>query len=154
MEAAEYAVFAHDANISRLNETFRAVLDDWLPASGRALADAPSLETYNDAFDPRTGDGGVKLWMPLRPTCRDLAARYADVMPGLVPGIHVVATSDWLRDRQNGAGAGRRGWPGQARPRRQRRWSSDRSTDATPLTACDGRLAAHTPASESPPAAP
>ena len=67
VEAAEYAVFAHNANISRLNETFRAVLDDWLPASGRALADAPSLETYNDTFDPRTGDGGVKLWMPLRP---------------------------------------------------------------------------------------
>ena len=67
VDPAEYAVFSHKDNISRLNETFRAILDDWFPSSGRALADAPSLETYDDTFDPRTGDGGVKLWMPLRP---------------------------------------------------------------------------------------
>ena len=66
VEPAEYAVFAHDGNVSRLNDTYRPILDEWLPASGRAMADAPQLETYNDAFDPRTGDGGIKIWIPLK----------------------------------------------------------------------------------------
>ena len=64
---AEYAVFSHDGHVSRLNETFRAILDEWLPESGRMQANAPSLETYTDAFDPRTGEGGIRIWIPLKP---------------------------------------------------------------------------------------
>ena len=64
---AEYAVFLHESNVSRINETYRAIYDVWLPASGRQLAEAPSLDTYTDAFDPRTGEGGVRLWIPLKP---------------------------------------------------------------------------------------
>jgi len=66
VEPAEYAVFAHDGNVSQINETYRPIFDEWLPASGRTLADTPRLETYNDAFDPRTGDGGIKIWIPLK----------------------------------------------------------------------------------------
>jgi AraC family transcriptional regulator len=60
-----YAVFAHDAHITSLRETYRAIWDTWLPASGRRPLDAPSFERHNDTFDPRTGDGGVTIWIPV-----------------------------------------------------------------------------------------
>ena len=62
---AEYAVFLHEGNVASVGETFRAIFDEWLPASGRKPAAAPGLETYTDRFDPRTGEGGMKLWIPL-----------------------------------------------------------------------------------------
>jgi hypothetical protein len=31
----------------------------------RAVADAPVIERHNPAFDPRTGEGGLTLWIPL-----------------------------------------------------------------------------------------
>lgn len=37
-----------------------------LPASGRAVADARNFERYDAAFDPRTGYGGLKIWIPLK----------------------------------------------------------------------------------------
>ena len=38
-----------------------------LPAIGCAVAEAPVLERHNPAFDPKTGQGGLTLWIPL--TC-------------------------------------------------------------------------------------
>jgi AraC family transcriptional regulator len=62
-----YAVFSHDANIALLSQTFRAIWDEYLPGSGRKPAEAPTLERYKPAFDPRTGDGGVEVWVALSP---------------------------------------------------------------------------------------
>jgi AraC family transcriptional regulator len=36
-----------------------------LPELGRSVADAPIIERHNQTFDPRTGEGGIALWVPL-----------------------------------------------------------------------------------------
>lgn len=65
VKPASYAVFAHNRHVAELPQTYAAIWNDWLPASGRKPAEAPSLERANATFDPRTGEGGVTLWIPL-----------------------------------------------------------------------------------------
>jgi AraC family transcriptional regulator len=60
-----YAVFEHRDHVSRIFDTYAAIWNDALPATGRALADGAILERHNDTFDPRTGEGGLTLWIPL-----------------------------------------------------------------------------------------
>lgn len=62
---ASYAVFPHDRHISELPQTYSAIWNDWLPANGRKPAEGPSFERPNPTFDTRTGEGGVRLWIPL-----------------------------------------------------------------------------------------
>jgi AraC family transcriptional regulator len=64
--AQAYAVFEHAGHVSGLRGTYAAIWNRWLPDSGRAAADAPSLERHHPSFDPRTGLGGLDLWIPLR----------------------------------------------------------------------------------------
>jgi AraC family transcriptional regulator len=33
---------------------------------GTQLADAPDFERYDSRFDPRSGDGEVEIWVPLK----------------------------------------------------------------------------------------
>ncbi|MGN6516563.1 MAG: AraC family transcriptional regulator [Rhizomicrobium sp.] len=61
-----YLVFAHDGHITTLRETYEAFWNDWLPRSGRVVAEAPSLDRHNETFDTRTGNGGVTIWIPVR----------------------------------------------------------------------------------------
>jgi AraC family transcriptional regulator len=60
-----YAVFQHRDHVSALTETYRTIWNEALPALDRAVADAPTLERHNPAFNPRTGEGGIALWIPL-----------------------------------------------------------------------------------------
>ncbi|HWK65644.1 MAG TPA: AraC family transcriptional regulator [Rhizobiaceae bacterium] len=60
-----YAVFVHRGHVASVRNTMHAVWRDWLPKSGHTAADAPSLERYGKDFDPRTGLGGLELWLPL-----------------------------------------------------------------------------------------
>ena len=60
-----YAVFQHRGHITALRETYVAIWNEALPAFGRVGADAPLIERHNPTFDPRTGEGGVALWIPL-----------------------------------------------------------------------------------------
>jgi len=60
-----YAVFEHRGHASAIPETYFAIWNEALPALGRVVADAPILERHNPTFDPRTGEGGVTLWIPL-----------------------------------------------------------------------------------------
>ena len=62
---ATYAVFRHAAHVSRIRATYEAIWNDWLPASGLKVAEAPTLEHHCATFDPRTGEGGVDIWIPL-----------------------------------------------------------------------------------------
>jgi AraC family transcriptional regulator len=64
--ARTYAVFSHDTHVSALPKTYAVALNDALPALGYAVADAPILERHKESFDPRSGEGGVDLWIPLR----------------------------------------------------------------------------------------
>jgi len=60
-----YVVFTHTEHISAIRGTWYTILNQWLPQSGRGIADAPDFERYDDAFDPRTGTGKVEIWLPL-----------------------------------------------------------------------------------------
>ena len=65
VKPASYAVFPHNRHIAELPQTYAAIWNDWLPASGRKPAEAPSFERPNPTFDTRSGEGGVALWIPL-----------------------------------------------------------------------------------------
>ena len=61
----QYAVFEHRGHVSTIYETYRSIWDEAMPGTGRAVADAPVIERHNPGFDPRTGEGGLTLWIPL-----------------------------------------------------------------------------------------
>jgi len=68
--AQKYAVFAHREHVSNLRETLDAI-DKWLPGSGfeaaSGSAETPSFfERYSEEFDPRTGMGGMEVWIPIK----------------------------------------------------------------------------------------
>jgi AraC family transcriptional regulator len=60
-----YAIFQHPGHVSGIQATCAAIWGEWLPNSGRVPADAPFLERYGESFDPRTGNGGLEIWLPL-----------------------------------------------------------------------------------------
>lgn len=66
-----YAVFPHDAHLSRIKETLSMIFDEWLPASDFKLATKPAhsvhfFEKYTEAFNLSTGLGGIEIWLPIR----------------------------------------------------------------------------------------
>lgn len=71
LPAAKYAVFPHRAHVSKLYETCDAI-SKWLPKSGHQSAAEADNETpafferYSEEFDPRTGMGGMEVWVPLQ----------------------------------------------------------------------------------------
>jgi AraC family transcriptional regulator len=65
--AHRYAVFEHLAHVSTIQQTYAAIWDEWLPSHQLASSDAPSIERHKETFDPRTGDGGVDIWIPVEP---------------------------------------------------------------------------------------
>ena len=61
-----YAVFVHEGNVKTIQQTWQQVFD-WLPSSGMESAHTPDLEVYDERFDGATGDGGVEIWLGVRP---------------------------------------------------------------------------------------
>jgi AraC family transcriptional regulator len=61
-----YAVFTHRDHISTIRRTVNTIWNKWLPESGREVADAPDFERYGESFDPRSGTGGVEIWIPIK----------------------------------------------------------------------------------------
>jgi len=66
ISAQKYAVFSHRDHISTIRSTWITILNKCLPESGHEIADAPDFERYGEAFDPRTGTGGLELWVPIK----------------------------------------------------------------------------------------
>ena len=64
--AQTYLVFVHRDHISNIRSTFATIWGKYLPESGHDVADAPNFERYGPEFDPRTGDGGLEIWIPIR----------------------------------------------------------------------------------------
>jgi AraC family transcriptional regulator len=58
-----YAVFFHDGNVSGLHDFCERIWSTWAPHAD--IAKAPFFERYDSRFDPRTGNGGVEVWIPL-----------------------------------------------------------------------------------------
>jgi AraC family transcriptional regulator len=66
ISAQRYAVFGHGAHISEIRRTVCTIWTRWLPDSGHEVADAPSFERFDDAFDSETGMGGLEIWIPIK----------------------------------------------------------------------------------------
>ena len=64
--AQRYAVFSHRDHISTIRRTVNAIWNKWLPESGLEVADAPNFERYTESFDPRSGNGGLEIWIPVK----------------------------------------------------------------------------------------
>ena len=65
--AGRFAVFEHHGHVAALPASWDAIWREWLPASGEAVPEAPTLfERYDERFDPATGLGVIALWLPLR----------------------------------------------------------------------------------------
>jgi AraC family transcriptional regulator len=68
--AMKYAVFGHREHVSRISETCGAAFE-WLKKSRYQNAvtskDVPNFfERYGQEFDPKTGMGGIEVWVPMR----------------------------------------------------------------------------------------
>lgn len=60
-----YAVFTHRGHVAAIPNSMREIWTQWLPRSGREIAEAPFFERYDRRFDPVTGEGEIELWLPL-----------------------------------------------------------------------------------------
>ena len=64
-----YAVFQHQGAAQEIRSTMDAIVNQWLPQSGRApaqIAGAPDFfEVYSEEFN-RTGSGPIEIWLPIK----------------------------------------------------------------------------------------
>ena len=62
-----FVEFLHTGHVSTLCETIDLIWKEWLPQSGKDLAE-PSfmVEVYGDNFNPHTGDGDIGLWLAVK----------------------------------------------------------------------------------------
>ena len=63
--AQTYAVFTHSGHTSEIPKTYAAIWDQWVPQSGKVVSDGPWLEKHLPTFNPRTGLGGIEIWIPV-----------------------------------------------------------------------------------------
>jgi len=68
LPARRYAVFLHKEHISKIGSTCAAIYSEWQPNAAEAVAEGSltMIEHYDQRFDPRTGEGGAEIWVPLR----------------------------------------------------------------------------------------
>ena len=64
--AQKYAVFSHREHVATIRRTVATIWNKWLPESGHEVADAPNFELYDQRFDPRSGMGGLEIWLPIK----------------------------------------------------------------------------------------
>lgn len=65
--AQTYLAFTHSAHISELRRTLQAIWGEYIPACPfEAEEGQPILEVYDERFDPRTGLGGLEIWVPVK----------------------------------------------------------------------------------------
>ena len=60
-----YAVFWHAGDVAGVQATWREIFA-WLPGSGFESAQKPDFERYDERFDPKTGRGGVEIWLGVK----------------------------------------------------------------------------------------
>jgi predicted transcriptional regulator YdeE len=65
--AVRYAVFRHEGNVATIQNTWRRILEGWLPSSGMQSAHTPDFEVYDERFDGATGEGSVEIWLGVKP---------------------------------------------------------------------------------------
>jgi predicted transcriptional regulator YdeE len=68
--AARYAVFLHEGNVASIQETWKQIFE-WLRTSGMQSNETPDFEVYGERFDGATGEGGVEIWLGVKPANRE-----------------------------------------------------------------------------------
>jgi len=61
-----YAVFEHRDHVAAIAGTWKAIWEQGLAASACKAVDGPAFERYDERFDPRTGLGGLEIWVPVQ----------------------------------------------------------------------------------------
>ena len=64
---ARYAVFVHEGNVKTIQATWRQIFSVWLPNSKMQSNETPDFEVYGEQFDGATGEGGVEIWLGVKP---------------------------------------------------------------------------------------
>ncbi len=65
LTSRRYAVFTHTDHVSAIPKTIDTIWSKWAPECGLKIANAPCFERYTHEFNPRTGMGGMEIWVPL-----------------------------------------------------------------------------------------
>jgi AraC family transcriptional regulator len=65
LPSRRYAVFEHRGHVSTVFDTYAAIWNEALHEHGWAPAQASVIERHLPSFDPKTGEGGIALWIPL-----------------------------------------------------------------------------------------
>ncbi|EQA46402.1 GyrI-like small molecule binding domain protein [Leptospira broomii serovar Hurstbridge str. 5399] len=63
--AQRYAVFIHKDHIAGIRASFVAIWNKLLPESGVKAVEGPNFERYGLEFNPKTGLGGLEIWIPI-----------------------------------------------------------------------------------------
>lgn len=67
LPASRYAVFQHRESVATLRNTIDSIWKKWLPESGHQPTLSPLFfERYGEGFDPKTGQGDIEIWVPIR----------------------------------------------------------------------------------------
>jgi AraC family transcriptional regulator len=61
-----YAVFTHREHISTIRRTWFTIWNRGLQQAGLVHAEGPEFERYGESFDPRSGSGGLEIWIPIK----------------------------------------------------------------------------------------
>lgn len=62
----KYAIFEHRDHVAAVADTWKAIWERGLPEAGLKAAPGPAFERYGENFDPRTGLGGLEIWVPVK----------------------------------------------------------------------------------------
>ena len=65
LPATDYAVFPHDDHVAHIRRTYSAIWNHWPQRGGWSACEGASLERHRPTFDPRTGEGGLEIWIPV-----------------------------------------------------------------------------------------
>ena len=66
IDAQRFAIFPHTQHVSSLPKSLELIWQRWAPKCSLDLAGEPCIECYTPEFDPKTGMGGMEIWIPLK----------------------------------------------------------------------------------------
>ena len=66
LPARRYAVWSHAEHVSTVAATCQQIFEHGLARAGLTPEPAPMFERYGADFDPRTGNGGFEIWVPVK----------------------------------------------------------------------------------------
>lgn len=68
VSAATYAVFEHHGLLDKMHQSYEYIFGVWLPENSRQMAEADSLEVYDERFKVGSEDSVFEIWIPLKAT--------------------------------------------------------------------------------------